>query len=322
MFRQRRAKLPPRSTLPVVVIDPTRGDDAASAAMIAASSGDRERVERVLRGLTDLAHLDFVLELVTGRSKARPAWLEEWLADDPDDPLASTAHGVFLVNAAWEHRTRRPARELTNEQIDGFLTALREAEPLLRSLVDAEPRNAPAWRALIDVSRGLDVGIEEQTDMIVRCSAATPLFVPACRAYLQSVCPKWGGSVDQVLAFARATAGAAPDGHPALMLIADAHIELSRVTTAGIVRDDAVLEVRAALERSGLALESHGNDPIGLLGKNVFAVAADALGDHETAQHMLALIGLRGDRIVDQPWAVRGDPATRFVEAGNRRNVW
>lgn len=311
-----------RAPGPSIVLDPTLAWPDARAAVAAAARDDRAAVEQILRNISDLSHLDFVLKLVTDGTTECPRWLAQWVGDDPGDLLARTALGVFHVNRAWVHRSRKRAKDVSRQQFEGFFTALRDAEPLLRDAVREEPRNGPAWRALIDASRGLQLSFDEKRDLARRCLESNPLFLPACRSHLQSTCPKWSGSVEEALGFARWVVASCPPGHPALSLVAEAHYELADVTDSGIRRIDAVNEVRAALARSGLSQRSAVDDPLTLLGRNMFAAAAHVLDDRDTARHMFGLIGLDGSRVTERPWSDWGDSAAAFVRAGRRSGAW
>lgn len=307
---------------PSLVLDPTLGDEIARSAVDAIERGDLAAVPTLLGAIDDQRHLDAVLSILTHGLPANPAWLDAWLAADPDDVTARAVQGFALVRRGWVIRSDEPTERVSQEQFDQFWRLLREADRLLEGVVADHPDTGIAWRSLIDAGRGLRIPKADLRRLYLRGDEHCPNFLPANRAYLKTTIEQWGGSLAESLEFARWVSARSADGDLAHLAVAEAYLA-HLMTHPDLPPDHAIAtEIRQALDRSWLGYDDWGNDPAGLLAKNVFAAVAHRLRDEEVARHMIALIGLRPDRVVAEPWRWFGDPARAFVVAGRTYGLW
>ena len=324
-LRPRKPAATPASApaAPPLVLDPTLGDPVARAILVATAQRDIDGMVRTLHSVTDQTHLDFVLSVMTQDAPGLAAALTNWMRQHPgDDVRVRAALGAAMVAEAWVIRSAKRAEQVSPEQFEQFWAGLRGAERVLTDLVREHPGTGTAWRWLLDVARGLQWSKEELAQLFGRCEQAVPLYLPACRSYLQGICAKWGGSTEQSLEFARWVSSRSPDGHFGPFLVAEAHFEHSVESMEEARTPEAVAEVRAALDRTRLATVEWGNDPMGLAAKNVFAITARRLNDHEVGKHMVQLIGYRADRVTASPWNYFGNAGAVYANTGRFYGLW
>lgn len=314
--------VPALDDAPTLVLDPTLGHETTRSVITAIYHDDDAAVPGLLDAVADQAELDFVLSTITEGASASPHWLDAWCAAAPDDPMARTVQGFTLVRRGWVIRSDAPMERVSQEQFDQFWRLLREADRVLEGVVADHPTTGVAWRSLLDAALGLRIPKADLRRLFLRGDEHCPNFLPADRAYLRSTCEQWGGSLAESLEFARWVSARSADGDYAHLLVAEAY--LAHLIAHPDLPPDPVIatEIRQALDRSWLGYDDWGNDPAGLLAKNMFAAAAHRLRDEEVAHHMLALIGLRPDRVVAAPWRMFGDPSLAFVAAGRTYGIW
>jgi len=139
-------------------------------------------------------------------------WLEVVVADRPGDVRARCLLGERTVALAWERRTGKRAQYLTEEEARGHQTTLLGGEIRLRDWVAEDPSQPGYWSLRVVSGMGLGVGLSEITRRYRRLEALAPLHYPGARRYLLALFPKWYGTLDAALTFARQRAAAAPEG--------------------------------------------------------------------------------------------------------------
>lgn len=168
-----------------------------------------------------------------------------------ESTLAGTLLGARLVWMAWEARGAARARYTSNRQFASFHEILREAERVLGDVTTEEPGNIAAWTARLRTARGLQLGQAEANRRYERAAKARSDPFYAQLTHVQQLCPKWGGSLDTLLSFARRCAETSPPGSLNAAAVADAHLEFAYESGIAHLRSPAVLdEIRDAVARS------------------------------------------------------------------------
>ncbi|WP_422733592.1 hypothetical protein ACN26Y_24620 [Micromonospora sp. WMMD558] len=142
-----------------------------------------------------------------------------------ESPLAGTLLGVRLVMLAWEARGSARSQYTSSRRFASFHETLREAEAVLSEVTAADPGNIAAWTARLCIARGLEMGPAEANRRYERAVGARPHPFTAQLAYVQQLCPKWGGSLEKMHDFARRCAEEAPPGSLNAAAVAEAHLE-------------------------------------------------------------------------------------------------
>jgi hypothetical protein len=235
-------------------------------------------------------------------------------AAQPADPVPATLLGAHLIAAGWAIRTSARASHVSATQFVTFREYLVRAEQLLIEVTAREPGDVTAWALRLNSARGLELGQAEARRRYDRAASNDPHNVAAQRRYLQQLCPKWGGTFEQVNAFARACLLAAPEGALNGVLVVDAHLERwldyddDRQRKLYFALPNVAQEVREAAERSvwhpGFTYHAGWVEA-----QNSFAAAFSLLGDARAAAYHFRAVGHLAS---EYPWDYLGDPAEEF----------
>lgn len=157
------------------------------------------------------------------------AGLEEFLrgvlAADPEDSAAGSLLGFHLIDVGWKVRTQYRAQHVSQKQFATFHAWLRQAEQVLVDAAARNPGDPAVWTARLISARGLELGLAETRRRYDRVRSIDPHNFLAQSQLLQTLCPKWSGSWEQLHAWAREEMLAAPLGSLQGALVALAHIE-------------------------------------------------------------------------------------------------
>ncbi|WP_204000939.1 hypothetical protein [Micromonospora lutea] len=213
--------------------------------------------------------------------------------------LAGTLLGARLVWMAWQARGSARANYTSRRRFASFHKILGEAERMLGEVTAEEPGNIAAWTARLRTARGLEMGQAEANRRYERAAKARSHPFYAQLTHVQQLCPKWGGSFEQLLSFARRCADTAPPGSLNATAVAEAHLEVAFELGVGYMRQPAVLdEIRDAVARSVGHPEFrpvHG----WAQAECSFSYALWRAGDLPAAAARLAVLG---NRITGYPW--------------------
>jgi hypothetical protein len=195
---------------PPVVTDPAEVFPDLARLSDAASFGD---LGTVLTGLADLRARDpdehEATSEVLARSGALDAPLDAHLEEDPTDREARTL---------WVHRMLVLADEAEDPE------RVVEAELWLIRLCAEDPTDPHPWTLRLATSRALGLGTAETWRRHGRLAEHSPHLLTAHRQMVDGLAPRWGGSWDEAIAFARSVSSTAPFGSPAAALVVAAHL--------------------------------------------------------------------------------------------------
>jgi hypothetical protein len=265
---------------PAPSVDPSGGDYVLAGLRAAAAAGDVRTVAATLRGFTgyDLS------ALVRGVSDVAvlDRELREMARHSPDDALARLLLGSRAISRAWSVRTAAQASQVSEEQFAQFQGLLEEAEQYLYEAARLDHRSSAPWHFLVVSGRGLEVGPDVSLRRFEAVISRDPDHFGAHRQRLQQVCRKWGGSHEQMHAFAQQAMLRSADPHMGV-LVAEAHIEQWVDLGGGApgeaymfshaVRDSLINASSRSIGRPDYA---PARDPY--LGYNMFAFAFSAAG--------------------------------------------
>ncbi|RSM53873.1 hypothetical protein DMB66_38340 [Actinoplanes sp. ATCC 53533] len=239
-------------------------------------------------------------------------FLRSVLARDPDDAVAGSLLGGHLVQVGWKIRTSAQAQYVSAEQFRGFHEHLRRAEQVLIEAAARNPAEASIWCQRLISARGLQLGLSEVRRRYDRLAAYDPHHLPAQHQLLQSLCPKWSGTWEQMHTFAHECMLAAPKGAPNAVLVVTGHLErwLDDDSRGYLATPFARNEIYEAAARS-VWDPNFRHGPGWVAVRNTFAMAFSVLGDHAAAAAQFAALGRFG---TEDPWHYLGEPAAEFTK--------
>ena len=291
----------------VVRTDPAAAYPQLAALRSAVEAGDWPRARAILDAASPVERTELIRAAGVARSKRTGDLLGRALAAVPGDGSAAAMLGFYLIDAGWQIRGNDTANAVGRRQFARFHDKLREAEQVLFPATDHNPYDPALWTARLTVARGLQLGPDEAYRRYQRLAEIDPHHLPAQSQLLQQLCPKWGGTWEQVFGFAHDRARAAPEGAPNPVLVADAHLE-HWLATAGDGRIRPTGDVLAAAQRS-IFHPAYRREVGWVSTLNTFAMAFSLLGDRESARRAFTMLDGHASRF---PWAYLGDPAPSF----------
>jgi tetratricopeptide (TPR) repeat protein len=229
-----------------------------------------------------------------GPTNSSEQWVRQfeiWAEKRPASPIAHAALGIILVEYAWAARGRGWSNTILDERGKLFAERLLAARRHLEKSYELDPADPAVPTALITVVMGLGLDREELETQFQRAVGIDGTLLRAYVKKLTYLLPKWYGSADEALSFARAAAAAAPAGSPVPLVLAWAHSDLASwlVTTRedhGYFKEPAVwAEVKPVFERH----LKHFPEDVGV--RNWYARTAYRAGDFAVALRELDAIG-------------------------------
>lgn len=190
------------------------GDPAVGRVREAAEAADWATVREVLEARPESENRVELLWAV-GDTAGVERWIARVLEAEPEAPLPRLVAGIRHISWGWEARTGARASQVSREQFEVFHTRLRTAEKWLYEAAEREPQWTSPWYGLQVSGRGLQVGQDTARRRFEATVRRDPHHLEAHQQQLQQLCDKWGGSHEEMHAFARESAFKAPMRHPA-----------------------------------------------------------------------------------------------------------
>ena len=160
---------------------------------------------------------DFMDDLSMAGSPAYLGKLNEWVAKEPQNVEALLARAQYYYDTAWLLRGTSYVSETSSNGISAFedYSSRSAADCVAAMKVDDKHPYAP--RLLVRVLYG--GGDSPQLEQAFQYSIAKfPAYFAVYRGRLNSLAPKWGGSIEAMYKFTEEYAGKAPDNSPLKML--------------------------------------------------------------------------------------------------------
>ena len=212
---------PEAPTFEVEPVDPTAGDDRIAAFRRALAEGDWPRASEVFSSARTPAERELFVQHVDGDELVGS--LDAWVDARPDDADPYLARGANAVLGAFRRRAEAAGRAAD----ETFWAELRDAERDLSWAVELAFDDPVPWTPLLRSARGLSIPKEELCMRYDESARRNPELLGAHLETLEALSPIGVGSVDELFAFARTMARAAPEGSPLHALVAMAHLVYS-----------------------------------------------------------------------------------------------
>lgn len=140
--------------------------------------------------------------LLTGGGAEIDRITAAWLAQAPDSAYANLARGAYFNGAAWKARGGDAASATPRENLRRMSELVEMAIPFYEKAVSINPRLISAHTGLL-VLGTLDSRPELEARAFARAEELDPACVHLAKVRMRSLQPRWGGSYEQMLAYAR-----------------------------------------------------------------------------------------------------------------------
>lgn len=140
-------------------------------------------------------------------------WLDQWLAAEPANPTALVLNQRAISVLAGRLRGGGWAKDLTQEQIQGFHRVISQVpEAFQRSIAASAPEDPTPYIAMITTASDLGWSHDELRELWADVTKRAPYHVEAHLSAMMNWLPRWGGSTELVTAFVDEAAHGSPVG--------------------------------------------------------------------------------------------------------------
>jgi hypothetical protein len=144
-----------------------------------------------------------LLQEFTAFSIADPSMqghFDAWVTAFPHSYAARLARGIYYFKSGIQTRGTRYAAHTTEQQMRGMKFYLDKAQPDLQASLALDAKPMVSYNYLIRI--GMEIGQKESNRSLLDAALKLdPVALLARRPYLKSLETRWGGSLDQMLAF-------------------------------------------------------------------------------------------------------------------------
>ena len=250
-------------------------------------------------------------EAVTVAARVASGFLQQMHFQDPASPLARVLFAARLIESGWQRRGNRLARQVSPTAFAAFHDFLEQAEDLLAGIGSVPTLDAAVWELRMVTARGLQMGHQEAWAryQAARAVIANPLGVQIQMA--QQLCPKWGGTFEQLHWFTAQCVREAPEGALQGALVAEGFLEhfLELDNSRAFLRRP---DVKQAIDDAARRSVLHSDCRIGrrwVWAHSCFAMAYRMMWRGRDARPHFAALQDRSGR---WPWEVFGGAASTY----------
>ncbi|CAB9496113.1 expressed unknown protein [Seminavis robusta] len=158
--------------------------------------------------------------------------LEKWTWNEPDNKDAHLLLGLFLITSAWSalrnHQSSTQQTAMTEEEhFAQFDKLAHKAERALAKAMEIDPTDPLPYANMLTAARGLPT--IQATFQKFQQHCQDPHHLMVHQVVLHRLSPHWGGTVAEMLEFARSVTLQSdvppPTGHPLWSLLCKAHLD-------------------------------------------------------------------------------------------------
>ncbi|GAA2493360.1 hypothetical protein [Winogradskya humida] len=283
-----------------LAFDPTFGDPAARAIAAAGERGDWATVRDGLTAVTDWDQREFYLCLAVEREGPQP-WIDDWIKAEPKSALPYLAKGRQQIVYAWEARSTKLAKDVSQDQFAVFFRRLKLAEDALDEAATRDRDSPIAWSQRVVTAMGRQLGVGEARHRFSEATARDRWNRGAHRNLLNQLHEKWSGQEGIGVEFARQTVEDMPDGSELGVLVPEAYLQHAGRHDEGIDylrRTGVIAELYAAGGKS-VRHPAFQRRPGYQAAEGYFALAFVLAGEFQAAATHLDAIG---DLPAEDPW--------------------
>lgn len=193
-------------------------------------------VEKFLQGLKDSKKVD-----ENGDSELSLAYrdirqmervrdiLKEWEIKEPKSAFAKGLLGASFIDFAWEARGTGYINSVTANAMQAFEERLSQAKIYLEQSRNLDKTNLETVSDLMLVAKARKSTRHEVKPIFEMSIRSEPDYFLAQKQMMETLNPKWGGTVSEMLEFSRTQAANSPENSKAPILVPLAHWEVAYI---------------------------------------------------------------------------------------------
>ncbi len=125
----------------------------------------------------------------------------KWLELNPRSAYAHLARAMFLSNSGWAARGGKYASETPRASMHRMSELMGQAIPYFEKAIDLNPKLMPAYAMLIGAAMA-DSRDDVENSAFERARKVDPACSALAQARMRALEPRWGGSYEEMLAYA------------------------------------------------------------------------------------------------------------------------
>jgi tetratricopeptide (TPR) repeat protein len=153
------------------------------------------------------------------------AHLNAWVSRDEKDDIPRLIRAQYYYDIAWTKRGSRFVNEVEADAMAAFGTAMKEALADVDAATRLDEQNPYGFYLKLRILHGFGPS-QGMTDALDQAIAKYPHYYPFYKIALDTLEPKWGGTVAQMYAFVDKHAGHTAADSPLKVLYLDLYAEL------------------------------------------------------------------------------------------------
>lgn len=187
--------------------------------------GDLDGFKALIAGLPPGAWSDRTFLVALFATHMRRDVLDQWVKNEPSNPLAWLCRGRHAIKWAWDARGGGRGSTVSEDGARLFFERLELADEDLEKAAELDPKDPSPYAFQLTVDRGLGRDLEAAREHFGLAIVRDPENFTAHEQLHTLLTEKWLGSHDQMFEFTRGAAAKAPAGSDLLALVLLSHTE-------------------------------------------------------------------------------------------------
>lgn len=299
----------------IPAIDSNLSSPLAAESRARSREGDWRALSGLLCEAQTRDEIGHILDSLPEADTDQPhAWIQEWHAAEPTNGYVSAVLAHQWLQAAWVIRGSGLASTVAEDAWSQVHERTRIAERILAQAYRIDPTNFVVLETMLSVAFAVGIPEPEMWRRYQRATAQDPFSFAHARRAAYYLTPRWHGTEEKVIDFARDLHQRAPEGHPVHAIIPFAYIETAYMADRDLTEWEE-REIVSALQRSRL-LDGHNlDDPDFIVARNLFIFGLWFANEVDRAAHLMRQLGQVPTRYTESPWHYREDPAVAITLA-------
>ena len=149
--------------------------------------------------------------------------LNAWVNKSPDSSYAYTTRAIFYHEYGWKIRGYSFANKVPRDAMKEYKEYMQLSFQDLEKALELDPNNPIALKYMLNLSIDLSLSPEQFDRYFKKANQDFSYFIQTYRVKTDYLNPKWHGSEEDLLKFAKQTVNQAPRNTPIPVILIEAH---------------------------------------------------------------------------------------------------